>query len=84
MKNYKIIVSFVCFAAVFGISNAANAKAAKCEITSYRSDKYVGPWDFSSRKGGSFEAHLPKQAGETVFTRYINITAPGRGVIGGA
>ena len=84
MKNYKIIVSFVCFAAVFGISNAANAKAAKCEITSYRSDKYVGPRDFSCRKGGSFEVHLPKQAGEPVFTRYINITAPWRGVIGGA
>lgn len=32
MKHYKIIVGLVCFAAVFGVSNAANAKAAKCEI----------------------------------------------------
>jgi hypothetical protein len=63
MKNYKIIASLVCLAAVFGVSNAAHSKAAKCEIAMIGwmgPDKYVGPCDFIPGKNGSFTLRGPK------------------------
>jgi len=84
MKANKWVVVMLTAVASLALPSSASAKTAKCEITSYPSDKYVGPCEFSSRKGGSFEVLLPEQAAELIFTRYIyiNITAPGRGVIG--
>ena len=84
MKNYKIIAGLISFAAVFGVSNAANAKSAKCDIIWYGS-RYVGPCDFTSGKKGSFDIDLP---GDTYRTHdvpnsiYMYVTSPGRGVVG--
>lgn len=55
MKNYKIIAGLISFAAVFGISNAANAKAAKCELSIDGGGTYNGPCNFVPMRGGSFE-----------------------------
>lgn len=55
MKNHKIIVGLICFAGVWGISSAANAKPAKCELSIDGAGTYNGPCNFVPMRGGSFE-----------------------------
>jgi hypothetical protein len=55
IKNYKTIASLACLAAVFGVSNAANAKPAKCELSIDGGGNYNGPCNFVPMGGGSFE-----------------------------
>lgn len=72
MKNYKIIAGLVSFAAVFGVSNAANAKSAKCDISLNNGKKgeYKGPCDFDPLSGGSFMVTMPRP--KKIFFANIN------------
>lgn len=84
MKNYKIIASLICFAGVLGISSAANAKTAKCEISWYES-RYSGPCDFIARRGGSFDLSINGNTWMTHDTPpyiTVEITSPGRALLG--
>lgn len=84
MKKSLAIMAAVCGLAAF--SSPAEAKAARCDITSNDVGRFVGSCYFTARKGGSFEIALPDEADEQVYTKYIyiNITSAGRGRIGGA
>ncbi len=82
----KLFIIGAAFSGLVTFSSAAEAKAARCDVTSNDVGRYVGGCDFTARKGGSFEIILPEEADEKVYTKYIyiNITSAGRGRIGGA
>jgi hypothetical protein len=82
----KSLIIGAAFSGLVILSSAAEAKPAKCDITSDGVGRYVGECDFVAKKGGSFSISLPPEADQEVYTKfiYINIVAPGRGRIGGA
>lgn len=64
----------------------AQAKPARCDIINgdrLSIDRYIGPCDFRSKSGGSFDLILPEAAEEKIYTHYLSleITSPGRGRI---
>lgn len=81
MMKSLALVAALCGLAAF--SSAAEAKAARCDITSKQNNaRYQGPCDFNPSKGGSFELGVPDAAAEkleTMFPIYVEITSPGRG-----
>jgi len=61
VRNFFIVILAVCGLAAF--SSAAEAKPAKCDITSKAINaRYQGPCDFKPSKGGSFELGVPDEA----------------------
>jgi hypothetical protein len=83
VKKSLVALTAVCGLAAF--SSVAEAKPAKCDITSKAINaRYQGPCDFKPSKGGSFELGIPDDAAyklETMFPVYVEITAPGRGLL---
>ena len=79
MKRTLAISIAVC--GLIGVSSAANAKPARCEIKSY-TNEYVGPCEFRASKG-SFELDLPQSASGKFGTQfyYVEITSPGQGAL---
>jgi hypothetical protein len=81
----KSLIIAVAFSGLALFSSAAEAKPAKCDITSKAINaRYQGPCDFKPSKGGSFELGVPDEAAYnlgTMFPVYVEITAPGRGLL---
>ena len=79
MKKSIAILAAVCGLAAF--SSSAEAKPAKCDITSkYNNARYQGPCDFRAGKG-NFEVDLPRVKGSKFGTQfyYVEITSQGQG-----
>lgn len=77
MRKMLTLAALTMAAAV--IPNRADAKAAKCEITS-SVGKYVGPCNFEALEGG-FDFDIPKSLRGKLGTHlfHMEITSPGKG-----
>ena len=77
----KLFMIAAAFSGLVLFSSAAEAKPAKCDITSKAINaSYQGPCDFRAGKG-NFEVDLPRASGSKFGTQfyYVEITSQGQG-----